>query len=636
MNFIKKLIKRTASKLEQNAKPLDAQDASSESDKSGAMIRVFDSFGRELHLTRQQWRDSILPGTLQKSWSNADQLASLIVQSIQDGFFKEMVSPAKRLVELESGAERGVVLLAIVYLKLDRPDDSERVLEEFIGRNGPTGTILTNLAKIYATRGDEAKVLETLWRGLVLDPNQDNGLGWYVVLHKEKLGAEAERDAIRRVAELPSSWRPQLWLARIELAEQHIDSALALYRESLSRVSTPCPHDLLFQMSGDLGKAGYTKELIELIQPKFVPEVHGLMVGNNLIKANFDLGQYGVATSILEQLRGLNRPDWAQSLNYWDTALATARIKDEPVESESRVEVETLGLNSPIWLPDDARARDMFFDEDHAAVHVAFIGSTAKTLIVPDTIERQLPNMPGRISRALPLLLAEQVQLRLGINTQTLIPWFKNRGGGFALMVEEWTSDAVLGVVRTMEPSPEFVVISHIVEEAHEWCARARLIRIADGQCVEELQVPFLPNESALAFATLASKITHAIGGKVGRVDRKLPDTYSVPGGHLFPQYLCSLDQLLSARVASVREGGEGFLHGEHSILDAELAQCANLPTSVNCRLILAQTLLAIKQIKNGIAPLYRARVDELQRTKPLAQPAQEILGEMLTRATTL
>jgi hypothetical protein len=102
-----------------------------------------------------------------------------------------------------------------------------------------------------------------------------------------------------RVAGLPGSWRAQLWLARAALKARQLSRALTYYRESLSRVTKPVPVDMLMQISGDLGRAGHLPELLAITEPLFDPTFHGLQVGNNLIKAHFDLGQFeaSLATS---------------------------------------------------------------------------------------------------------------------------------------------------------------------------------------------------------------------------------------------------------------------------------------------------------------------------------------------------
>lgn len=290
------------------------------------MILAYDADGREIRVTREQWRDNVLPGAIQQDWNDADRLAGLIIQSLNDGFIDEMARPAERLVELDRNAERAVVLQAIVYMKQGRLDDSERVLQTFCVQHGETGIVLTNLAKVHAERDDEARALDTLWHALQLDPNQDNGLGWFEAIHRDVGGDTAGIAAMRKVAGLPGSWRAQLWLARGELGSHNYAGALALYREALSRVGQPAPADLLMQMSGDLGNAGRIADILELAGPQFQVHAHGLQVGNNLIKANLHMGRLDDAQRILDELRAQNRPDWGENLAYWDKELTQARL----------------------------------------------------------------------------------------------------------------------------------------------------------------------------------------------------------------------------------------------------------------------------------------------------------------------
>ena len=109
---------------------------------------------------------------------------------------------------------------------------------------------------------------------------------------------------------------------RTALESHNPQGAIAYYRQSLSRVGDNVPADFLMQMSGDLGKHGLLAELIELSEPPFVPEIHGLHVGNNLIKANLGLGRIDSARKILNQLRMMRRPDWTAPLSFWETEIA--------------------------------------------------------------------------------------------------------------------------------------------------------------------------------------------------------------------------------------------------------------------------------------------------------------------------
>lgn len=151
-------------------------------------------------------------------------------------------------------------------------------------------SVCANLAKVHATRHEHGRAAAILWHALELDPNQTMAVGWFAALAYERGGKSAMVEAWARVAALPGSWRAQLWLARATFEKDDFPRALAYYRESFTRVSETVPTEFLRQMSGDLGIHGRFTELVQLTEPHFKPEVHGLRVGNNLIKSNFELG----------------------------------------------------------------------------------------------------------------------------------------------------------------------------------------------------------------------------------------------------------------------------------------------------------------------------------------------------------
>lgn len=257
--------------------------------------------------------------------TDADTLANLIVQSLNDGVVDGLAAPVERLVALDGQAERAIVLQAIVYMKQGRLDEAEAVLLAFCAQHGETGIVLTNLAKIHAERGDDTQALDTLWRALQQDPNQENGLGWYEAIHHDVGGDAAGIMAMRKVAALPHSWRAQLWLALGELGSHNYAGATALYRQALSHAGQPAPAVLLQQMGQDLGNAGRYQDVLDLIGPTYVPHVHGLAVGAVLIQAHLRLDQADAAARLLDALRALNRRDWATHLDGWASELARPR-----------------------------------------------------------------------------------------------------------------------------------------------------------------------------------------------------------------------------------------------------------------------------------------------------------------------
>jgi tetratricopeptide (TPR) repeat protein len=280
------------------------------------MIKFFDQTGAVIYVTKEDYRTKTLPGMLSAAMEDPDRLYTIVVGSLQDGFSSDVLEAAEHLHRIDPIPSRSVCAYGIALMKNGRLADAERVFLSHIDKYGEDGAVLTNLAKIYAERNDTDRSNATLWHALEVDPNTENALTWYAALAHERAGNTGMVEAWRRVAAIRGSWRAQLWLAREALESRDPQGAIAYYRQSLSRVGDNIPADFLIQMSGDLGKHGLLAELIELSEPPFVPAIHGLQVGNNLIKANLSLGRIDSARRILNQLRMLQRPDWTAPLTF--------------------------------------------------------------------------------------------------------------------------------------------------------------------------------------------------------------------------------------------------------------------------------------------------------------------------------
>lgn len=356
--------------------------------KDPNLIRVYDKYGRQLFVTKEAWRTDVLPGTIQANWDNPDQLYNLIIAALNDGFRAGILEAAKHLYDVDAERLRAANLWGIVLMEEGRLDEAEHVFNAFIRQHGESGVILTNLAKIFAKRGDEAKAERTLWHALEVDPNQSNGLEWYHELNRERGGDEAGIEAWRRVAALPGSWRAQLWLARRALSAQRPDEALSLYRSSLARLPDPVPTDVLQQISGDLGNAGLLAELSQLCEPRFDAVVHGLDAGNNLVKANLDLGRIDAAKRILDQLFALKRPDWQQHLGFWDTEIAKRRLAASAPDTKTQFTRTVLTIDGPVRLDRKSPAASLFAAKPPDAPRICFLGSSAEIADAGQNIER--------------------------------------------------------------------------------------------------------------------------------------------------------------------------------------------------------------------------------------------------------
>jgi hypothetical protein len=176
------------------------------------------------------------------------------------------------------------------------------------------------------------------------------------------------------------------------------------------------------QMGGDLGKHGYLRELLELRESRFVPQLHGLQVGNNLIKAHLDLGEIEPARKTLDQLYALKRPDYRQHLSFWNTEIAKAGIERTTVSDQPPLNVAIATIDGPVWLKPSSPDTELFPLKLQDAPVISFLGFSAEVPKKSQHVQLQIADAPGRMSRTLPLFVAEQVWFKTNARVLTLAP----------------------------------------------------------------------------------------------------------------------------------------------------------------------------------------------------------------------
>jgi tetratricopeptide (TPR) repeat protein len=632
MNFFKRFLGGRSAASLAAATTLAAQGAPlSDPAKDPNMIQVYDAYGREMYIAKETYRKTILPDVLKKEWQNSDRLYTTIIQSLKDGFAADVIDSAQQLQRIDTNAERGAVTLGVVYLQNKSFDEAEKVLNGFVKQHGESGIILTNLAKVYSFRGDPARADTTLWHALEVDPNQENALLWFAANAREHGGPAGYLAALRQVVVLPGSWRAKLWLARDALEKKDLDGAVILYRQVLEQTD-PAPADVLIQISGDLGNNGQLSTIVELVAPRFRPAEHGIVVGNNLIKALVDLGRLGPARELVQQLYAQNRMDWKQTLSYWDAEIAKAQAASTPVDSPDKVRISFLDGEGPIWLTERSPANELFPVPVGEPVRIAFLGSSAEAPNMGDKIRTQATDGPGRYSRALSLFFAEQVRFGAVANVRTLVPWMAAPHAGFVLCGTPWTNSAAAEYARQKSPACDYVVITHLKATSEPWQVDIRLVRTVDGTCLGTIAAKFPAAQPQAALPTLADDLLKQLVQHAGVTRTTIPSLYQAPAGGDLPPYLVRLEQLLAVRCASMEnaKGPADFLSGERDIIDGNIQLCLSQPRNPTVRILLLQTCLSMKRIRPDIVAEYRDKLQLLQREHPLAEPAQGVVQRMV------
>lgn len=595
------------------------------------LIQVFDAYGRPMQITKEQWRIQILPGTIQKAWNSPDELYQVIVHALQDGFRADVLAAAEHLFRTDTIRARGTNLWGVVLLEEKRLDEAEGVFQDFLKSNPPDGWIYLNLAKVFSMRGDEARADETLWRGLEIDPNMGNAAGWYFTRAKEKGGDAAGMAALERIAALPGSWRAQAWLAQRAIESHLLTKAKALFQEALAHAPTPKPQDLLSQMSADFGKSNHLKDLLEFTVPHYDATVHGLAVGNNLIKAYVDLGELDKASALVNALYHQKRPDWAQTLSFWTNEIAKKGVGKQSVPADQPLSVTLLAFHGPVWGSESSPIHAILPPASEGSPLIGIVGSSAETANAPGEMQMQLSNVHGKMSRAFPLLLAEMLCLG-GAKAHAMIPWLVQDKGGFILYGKPLADgDAASFAGFSPDEKAEYIISSHLIATSEPWRFNVRLIRVVDGTCLGQVSHA-VDKTSPVEMLKLAEMVT-ALLSEHGIVSLKpRPEWYNPPVGAWFTTYLVGLEDLMCFRCAVSMPSGQMQINNDRDMIDRALQVCIEAPTSCPARFVFVQSLSYLREGRPDIVAEYRERAEKLHKEKPIQSPEQEIVGEILAK----
>jgi len=524
------------------------------------VVRVYDQFGRAITIGREAWRRDVLLPNLAANRDNPDALYELVVSALNDDFATDVLESARWLADTDRDPQRGATVLGVVLLQIKDHDAARDVLERAIARHGENSYLLANLARAFAGLGDEQRAEALIWRALELDPNEATTLNWLIARLLAKGGQQAVLAAYARAATFPGSWRPQLWLAREALARGDLLGATALYEEALVRAQ-PVPADLLMQLSGDLGNRGHTDLLVRLTQQHFDVVTHGLTVGSNLLRAYLELSMFAEARKLLEQLYTQQRPDWRDQLNDWERKLDDAQKRYGEVSAP--LDIVLMRLEQPVWARGVLGFDAVLPVKSASAPRIHFIcGSGEASEDLGEKVVSQPTNDLGRLARALPMFLAEEMFLRTSARTTFLLPWMKQ--GGFILSARPWTR-AFLPPDHT---PPDLFVFLHVDARVSPWLLKVTIENAQRHAAAVVFEQAFTLETAGRDLLALLNDLLPRLTILLALRREDTETALAMPPPELLPRYMAGLEQALAVGLAARQQGGADFLHQERSIFD--------------------------------------------------------------------
>lgn len=560
--------------------------ASNQNDK----IEIFDGFGRKMTISKEEWRKNVIPGNIKRNWNNADELYQDIVIALRDEFFPDILKASERLLTIDKNKERSHVIRGIVLLKNDYNKEAKAILQSYIDKYGETGCVMVNLAKVYAKEGNQSKVEELLWKGLQLDPNQDNGVEWWTAIYNEKGGKTAYIDALKKLADIDGSWRAQLWLAREALEQKDLPTVMEYYKYIISKAKDG--PDVLMQISGDLGKNGYYDEIFNLVLPIYDPAKHDVWPGFNILRAYLESGRYEDGSRFLKKMFALKRPDIQERLVDFSTQFEK-KLSNLPrtVADSEKISSYILALDEPVFiyglkgaewfLPDIERDGSRI-----ALMPLADISAKEKGIVLQQETDT------GRLTRSIPLYISERIFFETNNYSKVFITVASD--GGLITYGKELGIDYLQTALSKDKDGRTFdyLISGTLGKNADEW-----EIVLSIWDCKSQTKI------KSLFSKTSAEKIGLEVKGltnellkfikEIGSLTMVKPvDYYRLLDDELIGYQLLSYGQALVQIIVANGYGTKDGIFGERSILRNPLDLALLAPNNVLPKILFISALV--------------------------------------------
>lgn len=559
--------------------------SSEKSPKENAkMMNIIDQNGRRIQITMDEWREKVLPIALKNHWDNANLLYNDILKAIQNNFISDVEEAAIHLKEIDTIKERGYNTLAILYLKNKEFNKANELLLEYLANNPKTGTILTNLAKSYYGKDEKEKAMEILWEGLTINPNQNNGLPWYASICKDRDGIDGYIDALRRASEIKGSWLPQFLLARHKLNEKNIESAKELLKIALSEGHVT--QEALLVISGELGAKGYSKELIELVEPVYDFNKNDIRVGLNLLQAYLQNKEIEKGENLLNKLMMLERPDLKNVLLKISNKFDKLKIEEKASTPKKDVQINMMVLDNPVW-GHGLKTSKWFINNKEVKGNIAVLPYADETIREKEIKGYQKDNETSMLSRGIPLYVSEMINYYTDYNNKVVMPFVRDFG---PVITNKQYNEAALEDIGN-KINADIVITGSVMNAEIGYLIKNTIYNMNDKSS-KKIEM-FIQKEN---FGNRFNEMIKELRSELGGYDQSNNKFYKLAEDKEVLHYLASLGHSLTQTLIQGKFVDKDLLLGERNILNWYLNMVMAYPENEAIKMMLVSGIEKSKE----------------------------------------
>lgn len=593
------------------------------------MIEIFDSTGCKSQIQFKEWRTKVVPHNIKNNWNNPDGLAHWVLGGLRDKLAGSVDEASKRLMKISNDQTLAICLRANVLMDLKRFKEMEQDILQHLKEYPKTGAVLTNLAKAQISLNKDQESMSTLEEGLKIDPNQDNGLLWWCSLYREleRKGLEISDHNAHLMSLVEANrrfggWRVKEYLGSFFADQKQKDVAIDWFKRALQEKGWQ--DDLLQSITGHLGKNGFIKESLEIVEPIYNPSKNNFAVGINLLQSYLELQMVDKGQDLLDKLFSIRDVGIEERLLWYQSKFNDIKGKEKVVPNNFTGDDE-IGLSSidnPLWATATGGKKTGFEIKKNGKKIALMQFFKSENEIKEATLGNECDI--GKVARTIPLYLLENIYYGSDASPSFIFPTTKK--GNYVLLqnldidwVKKMASSSGFDGVFSGQISEEGIVELTYIDMENDQI-KSTVIEDVDLEKPDQW-IPQIEN-----FFFSASQIDFDPSFNVTNKGFK-----KITGESL-ASYLDGISQRLAVALSSSNKRKD-FIYGERNIIRWLFNEAGYYKDAIQCQLGMLSAVRQFINYDSSAAKEYQKEIrswlqDCSQKYPNLKNLSEEVLKE--------
>lgn len=389
-------------------------------------IHYYNDYDQDLYMLISDWIKFILPKELEKAKDSYDRLYKLALFCYNNAISSNILNEAKKLLKCNPMNIEYYILVVNIMLQCNFSKEALDTIKLAIKEYPREGRLFSQLAKVYYALGKKDLAFMYMWKGLLLNPNQEEVFFTYF----DYASSNDVNDAIKKInilLNIEGSFIPNLFLANVALYEDDLDKAMDIYQDVLKKSSNVSY--VLVEIADKLSSLNYYSQLIFLIEPIYDFYSMPHIIGLRLLHAYAFCKCYTKGEELLHKFMQLNNPCYLKYLlnisNLLDTFKPEINAKYNNLSYKYTITI----FDTPIWYYSLDNPEWLLNNNQKIGTIgiLPFINLSNSNIFTNIYYE----DNTSRLARSLPLYIGEKIHYETNFNFNYLLPLAINRGPVF-------------------------------------------------------------------------------------------------------------------------------------------------------------------------------------------------------------